>query len=122
MWCNFFEIYEIFFEIFFEITLVLQKVNVLSNIICNDTFLKACGSGRSGTAPTFINLTMSHVTNQLIFKIIKVQKFFILGLKFKNFLKNTFKYGFARFLKIWCQIPITQYIHRNHQHKQSFQF
>ena len=39
-----------------------------------------------------------HVASQLIFKIISVQKFSILVLKFKEFLKNTLKLGFAHFL------------------------
>ena len=61
---------------------------------------------------------MNHVANQLIFLIISVQKFFILVLKFKDFLKNIFKQSFARFLKIWGDTGITQYFH---QHKQNFQ-
>ena len=71
-------------------------------------------------APTSINLTMNHVANQLIFKNKCVQKFFIFVLKFKDFHKNNFKYGFAYFSKIWCQTSITQCIHRSHQHKQRF--
>ena len=66
-------------------------MNVWSIISCKETFLKACGLLRSGAAPTPINSKMIRVANQLIFKIINVQKFSILVLKFKDFLKNTFK-------------------------------
>ena len=53
------------------------------------TFLTACGSHISGAAPIPINLKMNHVANQLIFEIISVQKFSTIGLKFKDFFKNT---------------------------------
>ena len=53
--------------------------------------LKTWGSHRSGAAPTPTNLKMNHVANQLIPKILSVQKFSILVLKFKDFLKNMFK-------------------------------
>ena len=76
MWC-----------IFWKYTL---KVNVLLIIIWKETFLRACDSLRSGAAPTPINSKMNYVANQLIFKIISVQKFSILVLKFTDFLKNTF--------------------------------
>ena len=66
-------------------------MNVLSIIIYKETFLKACSSLRSGSAPTPTNLKVNHVTNQLIFKVISVQKLFILVLKFKHFLKNICK-------------------------------
>ena len=59
---------------------------------------------------------MNHVAHQLIFKVISGQHFFILVLKFKDFLKKIFKQGFAHFLKIWSQTRITQYIQ---QHKQT---
>ena len=42
---------------------------------------------------------MNHVANQLIFKVISGQNFFILILKFEDFLKNIFKQGFAHFKK-----------------------
>ena len=72
-------------------------MNVLSIIICKETTLKACGSFKSGKAPIPINSRMSNVANQqLIFKISCLQKFSILVLNFKDFLKNTFKWGFAR--------------------------
>ena len=70
-------------------------------MICKETFLKACGSLRSGASPTPINSNMNHVANQLIFKTISVQK--ILSFSPKNletFSKKNFKYGFAHFLKI----------------------
>ena len=54
-----------------------QKVNILSNIIRKETFLKACGALRSGAAPTPTNLKMNYVANQIIFWIIGVQKCFI---------------------------------------------
>ena len=38
-------------------------------------FLKACGSLRSESAPTLIYSKMNHVANQLVLKIISVQKF-----------------------------------------------
>ena len=59
--------------------------------------LKACVSLKSGTAPTPINSKMNHVANQLIFKSVSVWKFFVLVLKFKDFVKITFKWGFAHF-------------------------
>ena len=65
-----------------------QKVKVLSIIIFEETFLKACGSLRFGAAPTPINLKMKHLANQFIFRILSVQKFFILVLKFKDFFKK----------------------------------
>ena len=37
-------------------------------------------------------MNLNHVAKQLILKIISVQKFSILVLKFKDFLKNVFKY------------------------------
>ena len=40
---------------------------------------------------------MNHVANQLIFKSVSVWKFFVLVLKFKDFVKITFKWGFAHF-------------------------
>ena len=89
MWCKF-------------LRNIPQKVDVLSIIICKGTFLKACGSLKSGAAPTHINskTKMNHVANQLIFKIvISVQKLSILIPKFKDF-KNIFKQGFAHCLKI----------------------
>ena len=46
--------------------------------------LNACGSLRSGAAPTPINSKMNHVANQLNFKLLSVQKF-------KDFLKKVFK-------------------------------
>ena len=49
------------------------------------TFLTACGSHVSGRVPIPINLKMNHVANQLIFEIISVHKFSIVGLKFKDF-------------------------------------
>ena len=55
---------------------------------------------------------MNYVANQLILKIISVQKF-------KDFLKTVFKQGFVHLQKIWGNTHIAQYIH---QHKQSFQF
>ena len=42
-------------------------------------------------SPTPINSKMIHVSNQLILKILSVQKFFISVLKFKDFLKNILK-------------------------------
>ena len=51
-----------------------QIVNVLSIMICKETFLKACGSFRSEASPTPINSNMNHVANQLIFKTISVQR------------------------------------------------
>ena len=61
-------------------------MNVLSIVICKQKFLKACGSLRSGAVHTPSNLKINHVANQLIFKIISVRKFFILMLKFEDFL------------------------------------
>ena len=40
---------------------------------------------------------MNHVANQLIFKVISGQNFFILVLKFDDFPKNIFKQSFAIF-------------------------
>ena len=65
------------------------------------------------------NLKMNHVANQLIFKVISGQNFFILVLKFDDFPKNIFKQSFAHFLKIWGHTRIAQ--NSIHQHKQCFQ-
>ena len=46
---------------------------------------------------TFINSKMNRVANQLIFKILSVQKLFILVQRFKHFLNNIFELGFAHF-------------------------
>ena len=86
MWCNFLLIYD-------------EKSKFdRSSLICKETFLKACGSLRSGAALTFSTQKMNHVAYQLIFEIISAQKFSILVLKFKDFLKNNSKCGFAQFL------------------------
>ena len=37
-------------------------------IICKETFLKACGSLRSGTASARVNSKTNHVDNELICK------------------------------------------------------
>ena len=74
---------------------IRRKVKVWSIMICKETFLKTCGSLRFGAAPIPMNSKMNHVANQLILKTIHVQKFSILILEFKNFLKNTFRRGFA---------------------------
>ena len=68
-----------------------RKVNVWSIIICKETLLKACELRKPRAATTPINSRMNHVAEQLIFKIIRIQKFSILVLKFKQFLKNIFK-------------------------------
>ena len=44
---------------------------------------------------------MNHIANQLVVKILSVQKFSVLVLRFEDFLKNTFKWCFTHFLKIW---------------------
>ena len=51
---------------------------------------------------------MNHVANQLIFKVISGQNFFILVLKFDDFPKSIFKQSFAHFLKIWGHTRIAQ--------------
>ena len=76
---------------------IRRKENVWLIIICKQTFLKACGSLRSRADPISVNSKMNHVANQLILKIICVQKFSILVLKFEDFPKNMFKWGFAHF-------------------------
>ena len=65
-------------------------MNALSIIICRETFLKACGSLRSGAAPTPINSKMNYVANQLILKIISVQNFFNFSPKNLKTLKKIF--------------------------------
>ena len=46
---------------------------------------------------TFFNSKMNRVANQLILKILSVQKLFILVQKFKHFLNNIFILGLAHF-------------------------
>ena len=81
-------------------------MNVWSIIICKEAFLKAYGSLRSTlinskNEPTLSTQKMNHVANHLILKIISVQKFSTLVLKFKDFLKNTFKWGFVHILRLY---------------------
>ena len=57
---------------------------------------------------------MNHVANQLIFKVISVQKFSSLVQKFKDLLKNTSKWDLTHFRghthinKIWGRTHIKQ--------------
>ena len=67
-------------------------MHVFFSIICIETFLKACGSLKSGAAPTPTKAKMNYAANQLIFKITNVQKLSIFVLKFKHFLQKIFKH------------------------------
>ena len=53
------------------------------------------------------------VVNRLIFKIVSVQEFFILVLKFKEFLKNILNVGLCPFFKNLGPTRITQYIYQD---------